>query len=293
MDYWANVDAVTWFAQRVFPVDSHGGRRSPLRHRRRHGRTRQVRAARLTPGRRGHGRRRRRPALSRARGRRGRAAARRARDPEQGARGHGDGEARGHDVRRAGRARLSPELRRGGDSAEGFADAVLALLRSPSERVEIGTLGRAWVQENHDWARTLRPVADLIENGGDSWTRLRRRRSSSVRAGRYRGLGGDGVEALPHRALAFARGPLPRLLRHVPVDGGDLVALRHLRSRLLRSSNQLVPDLDSAGSASEADAEGRRESARSHRLGGSSAGLPRGSAGSSSPSSISPWRRFR
>ena len=61
---------------------------------------------------------------------------------------------------------LSPELRKGADTAEGFADAVLALLRSPSERERIGTLGRTWVREHHDWARTLRPVTDLIENGG-------------------------------------------------------------------------------------------------------------------------------
>jgi sugar transferase (PEP-CTERM/EpsH1 system associated) len=59
---------------------------------------------------------------------------------------------------------LPRELRRGGDTAEDFAGAVLAFLRSPEERRKIGTLGRTWVQQNHDWARTLGPVLDLIEN---------------------------------------------------------------------------------------------------------------------------------
>jgi polysaccharide biosynthesis protein PslH len=56
------------------------------------------------------------------------------------------------------------ELRRGGDRAEDLVGAVLALLGAPEERQSIGTRGRAWVQEHHDWARTLKPVADLIEN---------------------------------------------------------------------------------------------------------------------------------
>jgi sugar transferase (PEP-CTERM/EpsH1 system associated) len=59
---------------------------------------------------------------------------------------------------------LPRELRRGGDTAEDFAGAVLAFLRSPEERRKIGTLGRTWVQQNHDRARTLGPVLDLIEN---------------------------------------------------------------------------------------------------------------------------------
>ena len=59
---------------------------------------------------------------------------------------------------------LPGTLRRGGDTAEDFASAVIALLRSSQERRNIGALGRTWVQENHDWARTLRPVLDLIEN---------------------------------------------------------------------------------------------------------------------------------
>jgi len=61
---------------------------------------------------------------------------------------------------------LPGTLRRGGDTPEDFASAVVALLRSPQERRNIGALGRTWVQENHDWARTLRPVLDLIENRG-------------------------------------------------------------------------------------------------------------------------------
>jgi sugar transferase (PEP-CTERM/EpsH1 system associated) len=60
------------------------------------------------------------------------------------------------------------EIRRGGDSAEELAGAVLSLLGSSRERNRIGTLGRAWVLENHDWARTLRPVLDLIENRGEN-----------------------------------------------------------------------------------------------------------------------------
>jgi sugar transferase (PEP-CTERM/EpsH1 system associated) len=59
---------------------------------------------------------------------------------------------------------LPGTLRRGGDTAEDFASAVIALLGSSPERRDIGALGRTWVQENHDWARTLRPVLDLIEN---------------------------------------------------------------------------------------------------------------------------------
>jgi sugar transferase (PEP-CTERM/EpsH1 system associated) len=55
------------------------------------------------------------------------------------------------------------ELRRGGDSAEELAGAAAALLGSSEERRRIGTLGRTWVRENHDWARTLRPVLDLVE----------------------------------------------------------------------------------------------------------------------------------
>jgi sugar transferase (PEP-CTERM/EpsH1 system associated) len=58
------------------------------------------------------------------------------------------------------------ELRHGGDTAEELARAVTALLRSRDERRRIGESGRAWAQENHDWARTLRPVVDLIENEG-------------------------------------------------------------------------------------------------------------------------------
>jgi sugar transferase (PEP-CTERM/EpsH1 system associated) len=59
---------------------------------------------------------------------------------------------------------LPMEFRRGGDTAEDFTSAVLSLLRSPEERKKLGTIGRSWVQENHDWARTLMPVLDLIEN---------------------------------------------------------------------------------------------------------------------------------
>jgi sugar transferase (PEP-CTERM/EpsH1 system associated) len=55
------------------------------------------------------------------------------------------------------------DLRRGGDGAEELAEAALALLGSSEERRRVGTLGRAWVRENHDWARTLRPVLDLVE----------------------------------------------------------------------------------------------------------------------------------
>jgi sugar transferase (PEP-CTERM/EpsH1 system associated) len=63
---------------------------------------------------------------------------------------------------------LPGTLRRGGDTAEDFASAVIALLGSSPERRDIGALGRTWVQENHDWARTLRPVLDLIENRGEN-----------------------------------------------------------------------------------------------------------------------------
>jgi sugar transferase (PEP-CTERM/EpsH1 system associated) len=63
---------------------------------------------------------------------------------------------------------LPMELRRGGDTAEDFGGAVVAFLRSPEERRKLGTLGRTWVQANHDWARTLTPVIDLIENRGEN-----------------------------------------------------------------------------------------------------------------------------
>jgi sugar transferase (PEP-CTERM/EpsH1 system associated) len=55
------------------------------------------------------------------------------------------------------------EIRCGGDTAEDFAFAVRSLLDSPEERERVGSRGRAWVRENHDWARTLKPVFDLIE----------------------------------------------------------------------------------------------------------------------------------
>jgi len=61
---------------------------------------------------------------------------------------------------------LPMELRRGGDAAEDVSGAVLALLHTPHEREKIGGLGRAWVQNHHDWARTLSPILELIENRG-------------------------------------------------------------------------------------------------------------------------------
>ena len=63
---------------------------------------------------------------------------------------------------------LPRELRRGGDRAEDSAGAVQAFLRSADECKKIGTLGRTWVQESHDWARTLTPILDLVENRGEN-----------------------------------------------------------------------------------------------------------------------------
>jgi sugar transferase (PEP-CTERM/EpsH1 system associated) len=50
------------------------------------------------------------------------------------------------------------------DGADGFADAVVRFLRSRHARDEAGAAGRAWVREHHDWSQTLKPVAGLIEN---------------------------------------------------------------------------------------------------------------------------------
>ncbi len=61
---------------------------------------------------------------------------------------------------------LPEELRRGGDTAKDFSESVVALLSSREERRTLGARGRAWIEENHDWARTLGPVFDLIEQGG-------------------------------------------------------------------------------------------------------------------------------
>jgi sugar transferase (PEP-CTERM/EpsH1 system associated) len=61
---------------------------------------------------------------------------------------------------------LPVDLRHGVDAVQPFADTVVGLLSSPEERRRLGTLGRAWVQAHHDWARTLTPVFDLIENRG-------------------------------------------------------------------------------------------------------------------------------
>ncbi len=164
MDYWANVDAVTWFASESFPSirrASEGARFVIVGARP----TRQVDRLASRPGVEVTGAVADvRPYLAHA-------------DlsvaPLRVARGIQnkvlEAMAMARPVVTTTAAReglaLHPELQRGGDSAEGFADAVLALLRSPEERRRIGTMGRDWVRQNHDWARTLRPVGDLIENG--------------------------------------------------------------------------------------------------------------------------------
>ncbi len=61
---------------------------------------------------------------------------------------------------------LPKELRRGGDTAMDLSESVIALLSSREERRTQGARGRAWVQEEHDWTRTLGPVLDLIDQGG-------------------------------------------------------------------------------------------------------------------------------
>jgi sugar transferase (PEP-CTERM/EpsH1 system associated) len=61
---------------------------------------------------------------------------------------------------------LPDELRWGGNSAEEFHQAVTSLLRSAAERRRIGELARNWVLARHDWARTLRPMVELIESEG-------------------------------------------------------------------------------------------------------------------------------
>jgi sugar transferase (PEP-CTERM/EpsH1 system associated) len=51
------------------------------------------------------------------------------------------------------------------DLVEDFADAVVRLLRSKEARDRAGAAGRAWVRAHHDWSETLKPIAGLIENG--------------------------------------------------------------------------------------------------------------------------------
>jgi len=163
MDYWANVDAVNWFARESFPSirKAVGGARFVIVGARP---SRQVERLASRPGVEVTGTVKDvRPYL---------ASADLAVAPLRVARGIQnkvlEAMAMARPVVTTSAARegldLSSELRLGSDSAEGFADAVLALLRSPEERGKIGARGRAWVQENHDWARTLQPVADLIEN---------------------------------------------------------------------------------------------------------------------------------
>ncbi|HEY7819959.1 MAG TPA: TIGR03087 family PEP-CTERM/XrtA system glycosyltransferase, partial [Vicinamibacteria bacterium] len=164
MDYWANVDAVTWFASDCFP--SVGSEIEGLRF--------VIVGARPTRQ------------VERLASRRGVEVTGSVADvrpylahadvavaPLRVARGIQnkvlEAMAMAKPVVTTGAAReglnLTAEICRGGDSAEDFAGAVLALLRSPQECGKVGTAGRAWVRENHEWARTLRPVVDLIENG--------------------------------------------------------------------------------------------------------------------------------
>ncbi len=184
MDYWANVDAVTWFASESFlrirrasegarfvivglgpPGKSTGSPR--------------ARAIEVT------GSRRRRPAIPGARGPVRRAAASGARHPEQGPRGDGHGEAGGHHDRGAGRTRSAT---RSSSAAaiprKEFAGAVLALLRSPEERRRIGTMGRAWVQTESRLGANPPARRGSRRERGDSWTRLRSRRFRASRADR-------------------------------------------------------------------------------------------------------------
>ncbi|HEY7818246.1 MAG TPA: TIGR03087 family PEP-CTERM/XrtA system glycosyltransferase [Vicinamibacteria bacterium] len=58
-------------------------------------------------------------------------------------------------------------LARVGSTSDELAAGAIELLRSRGEREALGARGRGWVEENHDWARTLLPIAELIENGGD------------------------------------------------------------------------------------------------------------------------------
>ncbi len=44
-----------------------------------------------------------------------------------------------------------------------MAMSVLRLLGSRSERMSLGETGRSWVRSQHDWSRTLEPIEDLIE----------------------------------------------------------------------------------------------------------------------------------
>jgi sugar transferase (PEP-CTERM/EpsH1 system associated) len=164
MDYWANVDAVAWFAGESFPsirAEIEGARFVMVGARP----TRQVERLASLPGIEVTG--------SVADVRPYLAHADVAVAPLRVARGIQnkvlEAMAMGKPVVTTTGAReglnLSPELCRGGDTPEGFTGAVLSLLRSPSERERTGRLGRTWVREHHDWSRTLRPVTDFIENG--------------------------------------------------------------------------------------------------------------------------------
>jgi sugar transferase (PEP-CTERM/EpsH1 system associated) len=62
---------------------------------------------------------------------------------------------------------LPRELARVGGTPGELAAGAIELLRSRGEREALGARGRSWVEENHDWARTLLPIAELIENGRD------------------------------------------------------------------------------------------------------------------------------
>jgi sugar transferase (PEP-CTERM/EpsH1 system associated) len=61
---------------------------------------------------------------------------------------------------------LPPGLARVGSTPDELAARAIELLRSRAEREALGARGRGWVEENHDWTRTLLPIAELIENGG-------------------------------------------------------------------------------------------------------------------------------
>jgi sugar transferase (PEP-CTERM/EpsH1 system associated) len=47
---------------------------------------------------------------------------------------------------------------------ESMAGSVLSLLSSPDDRSRLGGIGRRWVESQHDWSRTLEPFGELIES---------------------------------------------------------------------------------------------------------------------------------
>jgi sugar transferase (PEP-CTERM/EpsH1 system associated) len=165
MDYWANVDAVTWFAREVFPsVRSRvPGARFVIVGARP---TREVRKLRSLDGVEVTGRVKDvRPYLAHA----ALAVA-----PLRVARGIQNKVLEAMAMARAVVASPAaveglaiPDELRGyvAESRGDFAEAVVALLLSAEAREPVGAANREWVLEHHDWSETLKPLEELIENG--------------------------------------------------------------------------------------------------------------------------------